>query len=138
VDLQKQLFSVVTLKQLQPRRLQTIIWYYDLWVFIIVVLVCIRSMTILDLKRDDWQLFVLLYWVQCFYSVLPFPFICLVIPGVQSLICHAKQTGYDESGVLQGKITRAEFKAGEDEPVPRSKHLKNCYPLYRGGGNRQL
>ena len=86
VDLQKKLFTVIRLKQLQPKRVQTLIWYYDLWVFVFVMLVSIRSVTMMDLKRDDWQLFVLLYWIQCFYSVLAFPFVCLIIPGVQSLI----------------------------------------------------
>lgn len=138
VDLQKKLFTVVTLKQLQPRRLQTLIWYYDLWVFIIVVAVSVRSVTMMNLKRDDWQLFLLLYWVQCFYSVLSFPFICLVIPGVQSIICHAKQTGYDESGVLQARIKRESFANGEEEPVPRSKIFTACYPLYRGAKGVQL
>lgn len=138
VDLQRKLFTVVTLKQLQPRRLQTLIWYYDLWVFILVMAVSVKSATTMDLKRDDWQLFLLLFWVQCFYSVLAFPFVCLVIPGVQSLICHAKQTGYDESGVLQAKIKRKSFVSGDEEPVPRSKIFSTCYPLYRGGKGMQL
>ena len=138
VNLQKKLFTVIKLKQLQPKRVQTLIWYYDVWVFFIVAIVSIRSMTLMDLKRDNWQLFVLLYWVQTFYSVLAFPFVCLIIPGVQSLICHAKVTGYDERGVLQGKITRSEFKQGEEEPVPRSKIVRGCYPLYRGGKGMQL
>lgn len=138
VDLQKKLFTIVKLKQLQPRRLQTLIWYYDVWVFVIVLVVSIRSVTVMDLEKDDWQLFLLLYWVQCFYSVLSFPFICLIIPGVQSLICHAKQTGYDESGVLQARITRETFAKGDEEPVPRSRILTSCYPLYRGGKGVQL
>lgn len=77
-------------------------------------------------------------WVQCFYSVLAFPFVCLVIPGVQSLICHAKHTGYDETGVLQAKLMRSEFKTGEEEPVPRSKIVPALYPLYRGSKRVQL
>ena len=96
VDLKKKLFSVVTLKQMQPRRLQLLIFYYDLVVFCFVIVVCTRVISMLDIKNDDWQLFGLLYWIQCFYSVLAFPFVCIVIPGVQSLICHAKVTGYDE------------------------------------------
>ena len=73
VNLQKKLFTVVTLKQMQPRRLQTLIFYYDLAVFALVMLVVTRVITKLDLVRDDWQLFGLLYWIQCFYSVSGVP-----------------------------------------------------------------
>ena len=136
VDLKKKLFSVVSLKQMQPRRLQVLIFYYDLVVFCFVIVVCARVISMLDVENDDWQLFGLLYWIQCFYSVLAFPFVCIVIPGVQSLICHAKVTGYDEYGVLQAKITRADFAKvyGEDEKeeAPRSRYVPACYPLFQG------
>lgn len=135
VDLKKKLFSVLTLKQMQPRRLQMLIFYYDLLVFAFVMAVCARVMTRLDMVNDDWQLFGLLYWIQCFYSVLAFPFVCIVIPGVQSLICHAKQTGYDEYGVLQARLTREDFAGvNEDfkEEAPRSKFVPACYPLFQG------
>ena len=136
VDLKKKLFSVVSLKQMQPRRLQLLIFYYDLVVFCFVIVVCARVISMLDVENDDWQLFGLLYWIQCFYSVLAFPFVCIVIPGVQSLICHAKVTGYDEYGVLQAKITRADFAKvyGEDEKeeAPRSRYVPACYPLFQG------
>lgn len=136
VDLRKKLFSVVTLKQMQPRRLQMLIFYYDLVVFSFVMLVCARVMTMLDLVNDDWQIFGLLFWIQCFYSVLAFPFVCIVIPGVQSLICHAKQTGYDEYGVLQARLVRDDFadvtEDGLREEAPRSKYVPACYPLFQG------
>ena len=175
VDLKKKLFSVLTLKQMQPRRLQMLIFYYDLLVFAFVMAVCARVMTRLDMVNDDWQLFGLLCtywaqlsqipddcvcrlstrnysrntalqdvnhfsfqisdWIQCFYSVLAFPFVCIVIPGVQSLICHAKQTGYDEYGVLQARLTREDFAGvNEDfkEEAPRSKFVPACYPLFQG------
>ena len=142
VNLQKKLFTVVTLKQMQPRRLQTLIFYYDLAVFALVMLVVTRVITKLDLVRDDWQLFGLLYWIQCFYSVLAFPFVCIVIPGVQSLICHAKQTGYDEHGTLQAKLTRSRHEDGLDEfgveEAPRSKFVTACYPLIKGQSKVKL
>ena len=136
VDLKKKLFSVVTLKQMQPRRLQLLIFYYDLVVFCFVIVVCARVISMLDLENDDWQLFGLLYWIQCFYSVLAFPFVCVIIPGVQSLICHAKITGYDEYGVLQAKIKREDFASvyneDEKEEAPRSRYVPACYPLFQG------
>ena len=136
VDLKKKLFSVVSLKQMQPRRLQLLIFYYDLVVFCFVIVVCARVISMLDLVNDDWQLFGLLYWIQCFYSVLAFPFVCIVIPGVQSLICHAKITGYDEYGVLQAKIKREDFakvyQEDEKEEAPRSRYVPACYPLFQG------
>lgn len=136
VDLKKKLFSVVTLKQMQPRRLQLLIFYYDVVVFAFVIVVCARVISMLDLVNDDWQLFGLLYWIQCFYSVLAFPFVCIVIPGVQSLICHAKVTGYDEYGVLQAKIKREDFASvyneDEKEEAPRSRYVPACYPLFQG------
>jgi hypothetical protein len=135
VNLQKKLYSVLKLKQLQPRRLQTMIFYYDLWVFAMVLIIVTRVVTKLDLKRDDWQLFAVLYWIQTFYSVLAFPFVCLIIPGVQSLICHAKQTGYDEFGTLQPRLVRTrtrEFDEDGNEEAPRSKIVPGCYPLLNG------
>ena len=142
VNLQKKLFTVVTLKQMQPRRLQTLIFYYDLAVFALVILVVTRVITKLDLVRDDWQLFGLLYWIQCFYSVLAFPFVCIVIPGVQSLICHAKQTGYDEHGTLQAKFVRSRHDDGLDEfgveEAPRSKYIPACYPFIQGQSKVKL
>ena len=136
VDLKKKLFSVVSLKQMQPRRLQVLIFYYDLVVFCFVIVVCARVISMLDVENDDWQLFGLLYWIQCFYSVLAFPFVCIVIPGVQSLICHAKVTGYDEYGVLQAKIKREDFASvyneDEKEEAPRSRYVPACYPLFQG------
>jgi hypothetical protein len=135
VNLKKKLFSVVTLKQMQPRRLQLLIFYYDLVVFCFVILVCARVTSRIDLANDDWQLFGLLYWIQCFYSVLAFPFVCIVIPGVQSLICHARITGYDEYGVLQAKLKREDFASvteDEREEAPRSKYVPACYPLFQG------
>ena len=68
--------------------------------------------------------------------MLAFPFVCIVIPGVQSLICHAKVTGYDEYGVLQAKIKREDFASvyneDEKEEAPRSRFVPACYPLFQG------
>ena len=74
--------------------------------------------------------------------MLAFPFVCIVIPGVQSLICHAKQTGYDERGTLQAKFVRSRDDDGLDEfgveEAPRSKYITACYPLFQGQSKVKL
>ena len=135
VDLDALIFSVVRLKHMNPRRLQGVLNTYDIVVFFLAAIITIRFAASVDYEGgEEWKLFALIFWTQSFYSLFAFPFILTVIPGVQKLICTARQTGYDRHGNLRAFVTRTAFEADRAlEPEPRSRYVSACYPTCVGG-----
>jgi len=140
VDLDALIFSVVRLRHMNPRRLQSVLNTYDVLVFFLAAIITIRFAAAVDYEGgEEWKLFALIFWTQSFYSLFAFPFILTVIPGVQKLICTARQTGYDRHGVLRAFVKRKTFEADRAlEPEPRSRYVPACYPAVFGGRRGKL
>ena len=132
VDLDALIFSVVRLKHMNPRRLQGVLNTYDVVVFFLAAIITVRFAFAVDYEGgEEWKLFALIFWTQSFYSLFAFPFILTVIPGVQKLICTARQTGYDRHGNLCAFVKRTAFESDRAlEPEPRSKYVPACYPTF--------
>jgi hypothetical protein len=56
-------------------------------------------------RMKRWQAASLLYWVQCLYGMLSFPFVLFKIPIIRQVLTHTSPVGYDQLGftVLQKK-----------------------------------
>lgn len=54
-----------------------------------------------DLKEavHTWEFRTAIFWARVFYSMLAFPFILFVIPGVNSILTHTTATGYNGQGI---------------------------------------
>lgn len=126
-------YTVVKLKHIQPRRVQRILWVYELITFACTVGCSITFLAWVDWGRGEtWQLYGVAFWGQTLYNLLAFPFILMVIPGVNKLICHAPKTGYDRNGNLKRFRKRPTFEEDiEDEPNPRSRCAPACYPFVK-------
>ena len=135
VDLDALIFSVVRLKHMNPRRLQSVLNTYDIVVFFLAAIITIRFAASVDYEGgEEWKLFALIFWTQSFYSLFAFPFILTVIPGMRNLICTARKTGYDRHGNLCAFVKRTAFEADRElEPEPRSRYVSACYPAFSGG-----
>ena len=133
IDLGTVTYTVMKLKHIQPRRVQRILWIYELVTFAVTVGCSIRFLAWVDWGRGEtWQLYGVAFWGQTLYNLLAFPFILMVIPGVNKLICHAPKTGYDRNGNLKRFRKRATFEEDiEDEPNPRSRCAPACYPFVK-------
>ena len=138
VDLDALIFSVVRLKHMNPRRLQGVLNTYDIVVFFLAAIITARFAFAVDYEGgEEWKLFALIFWTQSFYSLFAFPFILTVIPGVQKLICTARQTGYDRHGNLCAFVKRTAFENDRAlEPEPRSRYVPACYPTFSSPGKR--
>jgi hypothetical protein len=133
VDLSTVTYTVQKLAHIQPRRVQRILWVYELMTFMVTVGCSLQFLAWVDWGRGQtWQLYGVAFWGQTLYNLLAFPFILMVIPGVNKLICHAPKTGYDRHGNLQRFKKRAIFEEDvEEEPNPRSRCAPACYPFFK-------
>lgn len=61
----------------------------------------------------NWKFAMGLYWVKCFYGFMSFPFVVLKMPMINSLITHAKPTGYNPYGLCVPYLGKE-----EQRPVP--------------------
>ena len=124
-------YTVQRLKHLQPRRVQRVLWSYELLTFTVTLAISLRFLDWVDWGRGEiWQIYGIAYWGQTLYNLLAFPFILMIIPGVNKLVCHAPKTGYDRDGNLNRFRKRPDFTddAWED-PNPRSRCAPMCYPF---------
>ena len=131
VDLGSMTYSVQRLKHLQPRRVQRVLWSYELLTFTVTLAISLQFLAWVDWGRGEiWQIYGIAYWGQTLYNLLAFPFILMIIPGVNKLVCHAPKTGYDRDGNLKRFRKRPDFAddAWED-PNPRSRCVSACYPF---------
>jgi hypothetical protein len=120
------------LKHLQPRRIQRFLWGYELLTFCVTLAITLQFIEWIDWGNGArWQLFLVTYWGQTLYNLLAFPFILMVIPGVNKLVCHAPKTGYNrQTGRLQRFRKRPTFAENvKEEPHPRSRIFHTCYPF---------
>jgi hypothetical protein len=46
-----------------------------------------------------WEFKTAIFWARIFYSILAFPFIVFMIPGINSILTHTTATGYNRQGV---------------------------------------
>ena len=132
VDLSSMTYTVMKLKHLQPRRIQRFLWGYELLTFCITLAITLQFIEWIDWGNGArWQLFLVTYWGQTLYNLLAFPFILMVIPGVNKLVCHAPKTGYNrQTGRLQRFRKRPTFAENvKEEPHPRSRIFHTCYPF---------
>jgi hypothetical protein len=133
VDLSAFTYSVVKLRHLQPRRIQRILWGYELITFAVAVSITLQFLSWTNWGQSEvWQVYAIAYWGQTLYNLMAFPFVLTVIPGVQKLICHAPRTGYDrETGTLRRWRKKTFYAAKvEDEPHPRSRLIPMCFPFF--------
>jgi flagellin-specific chaperone FliS len=49
-------------------------------------------------SHPNWRFTATLYWVKALYGLLSFPFLLLVVPGIKSVVSHARPTGYNPWG----------------------------------------
>lgn len=49
-------------------------------------------------SKDNWKFASGLYWIKVTYGMMSFPFILLKIPGLSTIISHARPTGYNPYG----------------------------------------
>jgi hypothetical protein len=50
-------------------------------------------------ETKTWEFRTAIFWARCFYSLLAFPFIIFIIPGLNSILTHTSPTGYNKQGV---------------------------------------
>lgn len=132
VDLSSMTYTVMKLKHLQPRRIQRFLWGYELLTFCATLAITLQFVEWIDWGGGAmWQVFLVTYWGQTLYNLLAFPFILMIIPGVNKLVCHAPKTGYDrQTGRLQRFRKRPTFAENvKEEPHPRSRIFRTCYPF---------
>lgn len=131
IDLTATTYTVLKLKHLAPRRLQRILLAYEILTFLIAGVCTTRFMEWIDWgEGQTWQIYGVAFWGQTLYNLLAFPFIMMVIPGVNKIVCHAPKTGYTRDGFLKRFQKRAHFEENvEDEPHPRSRCIPACYPF---------
>ena len=133
VDLSATTYTVVKLKNMSPRRLQRILFCYELITFVITAACTLQFLHWIDWgKGQTWQIYGVAFWAQTLYNLLAFPFILTVVPGLNKFICHAPKTGYDRQGYLRQFKKRSHFEQDiTDEPSPRSRCLPMCYPFIK-------
>lgn len=131
IDLTSTTYTVLKLKHMAPRRLQRILLAYEIVTFLVAGACTIRFMGWIDWgEGQTWQIYGVAFWGQTLYNLLAFPFILMVIPGVNKVVCHAPKTGYTRDGRLKLFEKRFHFeKHVEDEPHPRSRVVPACYPF---------
>lgn len=132
VDLSSMTYTVMKLKHLQPRRIQRFLWGYELLTFCATLAITLQFVEWIDWGGGAmWQVFLVTYWGQTLYNLLAFPFILMIIPGVNKLVCHAPKTGYNrQTGRLQRFRKRPTFAENvKEEPHPRSRIFRTCYPF---------
>jgi hypothetical protein len=49
-------------------------------------------------QGGNWKFKSGLYWLKAFYGLMSFPFVLLLIPGISTLLSHARPTGYNRWG----------------------------------------
>jgi hypothetical protein len=80
---------------------------YDLFCFSAACALCYflgkQSSEEQDIGLDDevskWQFRAAIYFARIFYSMLAFPFIIFMIPGINSILTHTTATGYNRQGL---------------------------------------
>jgi len=59
----------------------------------------------LDINKDyaeettKWEFRTAIFWARIFYSLLAFPFIIFMIPGINSILTHTTATGFNRQGM---------------------------------------
>lgn len=67
-----------------------------------------------QIMHDDNFIFTSgLYWVKAFYGLMSFPFALLLLPGLSSVLSHARATAYNPFGVTVPYLGKE-----ETDPVP--------------------
>ena len=87
-------------------------------------------------SSPNWKFVGALYWIKAFYGLMSFPFLLLLVPGVSSLFCHAKPTGYNPFGVcvpllgVEEDASRVPWrKAASHRPPPQCGAAVAPHPL---------
>lgn len=82
---------------------------YDLLCFLASCGLCygLCYMTAKEMGHDEvkvsflhtWEFQTAIFWARIFYSLLAFPFIVFMIPGINSILTHTSATGYNRNGI---------------------------------------
>jgi len=110
--------------QSKSRLMKFLIYDFIIFVLCVIIAIFLAFFNVLDknsqpnnnssgVNDGNWKFAMGLYWTKCFYGFMSFPFVVLKMPGINSLITHAKPTGYNPYGLCVPYMG-----AEEQRPVP--------------------